>query len=624
MKTIVLVYSGKGLTRAIKTAEKTDSEIISLTPETDMLLSLRGVMFKSVSDYRIKAVPYEDIYLKRLKLFNEWGKVKINEDSLSKNLIMEGIDTWDCIENEAGEANLEFIIFYADIIQRIVDEEKPTSVTIFQLTNIYFVPRDKVFFPPLIESICRKHKIKLTLIGKASKIKQVMQKPVDYLISLMKRYRQGQRKKLKNYNPGEKKVLFFLYGGGMDKTSHVQKALVEKGISAMTICSAGIMRDPCSDYFEKRNMEYAYSESFIDSEIIKKTSRLNSKLNEIWKLMIRNRRAFTYDGIELFPAFSHQLEYFFRIRLPELITFILTLDKITGEMKPSLIINMNDSVFYGRAVVSHAKLRKIPTLLMQHANQIDISCRIEPRSDFIASWHSINPSTLKKKEDISRFHVTGTTKQNTLVDDMKRCNKDMIRQKLGIDKSKKIVLFAARFPISRDFLRIKDFENILKEKENVVGIVKIHPADTISSQKELSWVFRSKNLIIIRDIDFVSVLSISDFVISTDECTTSTDSIMVNKPLIIIDYEKGFDQIMTDLADKKITIPCLRATKEPELKEYIDKLLYDDKAVKNIIDLEKDYNNKNNSYNKDSEKRIVNVIEKIIAQRKITKQMKNV
>jgi hypothetical protein len=64
--------------------------------------------------------------------------------------------------------------------------------------------------------------------------------------------------------------------------------------------------------------------------------------------------------------------------------------------------------------------------------------------------------------------------------------------------------------------------------------------------------------------------------------------VMAAKPLIIIDYEKGFDQSMSDC--QRCELPMLRAKSGSELLRHIKTLLHDRMALAAMKKRMDDYN----------------------------------
>jgi UDP-N-acetylglucosamine:LPS N-acetylglucosamine transferase len=609
MKTLIILYSRAGCRQLLRIRRRTAATIIALTPEAVALLTERSIPHQTPLEYGITPERYEEIYRRRIALFHVWGEIPVNGMPISKHLMIEGIDLWDCLENEAGEVNLENIMTACELLLSIIEHEKPDRIVSYEEVALYALPRDRVFYPDLLRAICHARAIPLKIVGKHVLSPHLLQKPFSASLNVLKRLRTYQRRKRMAYpeQRGDHRVLFFIYGTGMDKTAPVQKALLKSGIDAVTICTSGILSDSCGRYLENLQLPYAYYESFIDTGIIARTRQATARIHELWRNIERAPSSFTYRDINLFPVFRHQLEYFFRTRIPELILLTFTLEKIYRHFRPQLVINMNDSVFFGRTVVQVARREHIESLLIQHANILDVATRLSPVSDHIATWYPIGNTP---EATAHRFCVTGSTKRMSLMKELQDQSRNMVRKELGLSRRQQLVVYAARFPIARDYLRIADLIEILKQEKDAVIIVKLHPADTRQSTKKMTASFDVPRLRFLQDYPFVTLLSAADLVISTDECTTSTDAVMAGVPLIIACYEKNFDQVMVDVPIGGIGLPALRAKNPGELLTDVHTLLSDPETRRGLTDAMQEYNTAH--FSDDNGERMIALIKRIL------------
>ncbi len=569
MKRIILAYSKKGI-RALLRKEGT---IVSLTPEVDFLLKQQGVKFKGVTDYGIKTQDYGPIFKRSIALFRSWGEMRVGSKTISQHLTFSGLPLWKTVEHDAAELHLEYIMLYASILETVVRKEKPDIIITNRVRNLHFLPRDRIFFPELIESVAAKHGIEMELSTPPTQA--FLQPLVSSGMRTLNSIRSKQRSKMESYAlTSRRKALFVLNGNGLDKTSPVQEEL-QKDVDAIAVCTDGVRGNRCADYLGRDSLMYAYYQTLLDAASLRRAESFRERCLKLWD-RVQTRR-FEYEGIDLLPPFRHQMEEYFRLRFFEIAKMVAGLTKAYEKFKPYIVITVNDQVYFARAAVMLAKLGGIKTLLIQHAKDIDPSCRVEPLSDFIATWRDVT-RTLDDGVDPSRFFVVGSTKEKTLTEDLKGADAKGVREELGIGR-RKAVLFATRYPATRDLFRIKEFWGIIKSRNDAVGIVKVHPAETQFDRREFEKTF--PGLIFLKSYDFVKLLSVADIVVSSQECTTSMDAIMAKKPLITLKFEGGYDQPMTALIDFE-GAPIVSSESPAQFRKDLVGLLKDTEARKEI------------------------------------------
>jgi UDP-N-acetylglucosamine:LPS N-acetylglucosamine transferase len=595
METLVLTYSTSSIEECIAYARANRAVLISLTPESDAALISKKVSHKTLGDYAISKIPYDELYRKRLALWNSWGKIKVSGRTISDELTMDGIRLWDSVENEAGEVNLEFIMLYCDCVLRIIEKEKPKRIVSQDMRNLYLIPRERVFFPDLLRQICLRRCIELRLLGSA-RVESVLQKPAELSIHAFSQVRKLQRR-LKKPLRGQTDVLFMVYGTGMDKTGAVQQSLIDKGVSAATICSGGLF-DRSGSYLEQHGHRYAYIESYLTPTIRTSAKTYAKDVAMLWQRIPKEK--FRYQYIDLYPTFRHQFEYLFRRRIPESAELVKLFNRAYDKLSPKLVVTTNDAPFFARVAVQVAQRRGIPTLLMQHANWLDVATVNNPLSDYVATWY-------QEKDAGKRLIRTGTTKYESIRQGVSRVDRSKVFSELKIP-DKKLILFAGRYPIMRDLQRIRDVESIASSLD-CFAVIKMHPAETPLTPKMITNLVPSKNIMVLRDYDFIRLLSASDLVITTDECTTSTDAVMAGKPTILVDYESGFDMPLQRYGTSKL--PCVRAKSLDDLKRQVREQLLDEHKRQELIEREESYNRK--VYAGDAVANLVKLIRKIIS-----------
>lgn len=581
-----------------------EATIVSLTAESDYFLRKKGYRYKSILDYNIKAKTYKQVYLERVRLFNKWVDSKINGKTLCEHLMVNDLPVLDLLESFVGELHLEVIMIYAGIVKGILEQERPQQVIFYNYKGFYTIPRYKVFFPDLITEVCAVLDIPTKIVKSFNPFLKPFQALFNSSVKHSMLHKTKQRKKFAKYSLKDKKrVLMFLYGFGMDKTYPVEQKLIRKGIDVINICSGGVKINNCQDFFSSKPSMFAYNESFIDEEISRKVLMEQERLSKVFALLKQNKHLFVSQGINLFTCLEHTFSQIFNYQLIQVLTTIFTFEKIFKEMKPSFIVTVNDSVFYGKCATLYAKRYGVKSLLIQHAGLPDISSILTPLSDHIAIWQEY-----KRLKGNKRYIVTGSTKLPFKKERFKEYNKKQVKKELGIAPDKRVILFAARYPTSRDFFRLQEVYDLVQTNSNLVAIIKQHPAEVIYPDKRLKKLFACKQMMFYKDIDFHKLLVVSDVVISTRECTTSVDTIMMEKPLIIYSLEESFNQPWSEDKEFGDTPPFLEVLKKGDLQKQVLMVLSDYNTKQKLKQRMVHYNTKNFSF-KMSDKKIAKFIQ---------------
>ena len=611
MKTLIFAYTKKGLNKLIKKSKRRNTILVSLKPEIDFILTKKNIKYKSIKDYNIKPLDYKNIFMKRQQTFSSWGQQKAGKQTIQSILTIKGLPLWNVIEQEAGGVNLDTIIIYANIIQSIISAERPDMIITNKVINAYLIPRDKIVMYLLIKQCANKNDTPFKILNTYGRINVPFQKIIELLIDIGKKLRFFQRKFFRNFilHRNNRRVLFFLYGLGMDKTVQIQKNLQEKGVDAITICGQGLLSNQCLEVLKKERARYAHYEYFTNKKIIKLANKHKAFIKKTWVLIRTRKIRFEYAGIDLFPVYEHQLKYFFKKQLPEIVLMFFTFNQIYKKLKPNLIVTINETIPYSKTAVLSAKKIGIKTLLIQHAKSMDTATCINPISDYVLLWNQKDLKRISKK-NIDKFIVTGSPKENTLKRAINSYNKKRIKSELGIKSRDVIILFAARFPVTRDLFRIDGLLRHLKDKKNILLIVKIHPAEVKTDIEKYFKQFKKK-VIFLKRFDFTKLLKIADIVISTRECTTASDAIMADKPLILIDYNKTFDQTLTDIPTYLSDTPFIIAKNDLQLITSLDKLSKNKRERAKLIKKMQEFNQKHGN-NKQSDKNIIRIILEII------------
>lgn len=217
----------------------------------------------------------------------------------------------------------------------------------------------------------------------------------------------------------------------------------------------------------------------------------------------------------------------------------------------------------------------IPTVLIQHACNVEITTRLHPTSDVVLVWTKYDKESIKPKPGL-RVFVVGNMNYEGLKNAEKNTDPTQVRAELQLPKSGDIVLFAGRYPIMDDIYRIALFEDVMKTMPEAVGIVKIHPAEAPGADAELKRMFPA--LKFIHKYDFKKLLVAASLVITNEHCTTCVDALILHKPVLTLRYDKGFYQPMTLDTVFPDPLPFMRIESDAEFKEEVIRMVLDTEA----------------------------------------------
>lgn len=293
----------------------------------------------------------------------------------------------------------------------------------------------------------------------------------------------------------------------------------------------------------------------------------------------------------------------------------IAIKKIINDLKPKLILGNDDLIFLRpnsildkgiklyivqSAITTISKEKTICILMKNFKMNAMKSDKFFVTGNYFKELKVIAGTS---KEII----IVGQTRYDSLYNLQKECDRKSILRKIGLSDRKKIIIWTTTTndnSYTENVEYIKTLYNIVN-KYGYQLIIKPHPGESIQCinmyQKN-----KPKNSIIIKDkeIDIFSLIFVSDLLI-TKFSTTAIEAVLLNKPVIVMNFSKMEDQInyitegiaigaynpveLEDVINKLINNPSILSTNR---MEFIKRNMYalDGRAtsriLKNILGIE--------------------------------------
>jgi hypothetical protein len=242
-------------------------------------------------------------------------------------------------------------------------------------------------------------------------------------------------------------------------------------------------------------------------------------------------------------------------------------------VKPDVIIVMTEGIMPAKIAIATAKLGRIPTLLLLQLGMLrkNYECpnfladKISVPGDFIGDL------VVNCGVDANKVVVTGRPTYDALIHAEDRLDKAAICGRLGLNPSRKIVIYCT------ENLPIRDSERItrvvcraMKNLSDVQFVIKVHPSElSVSVYHKVARELGIQALVT-KEESIYEVLFICDLMI-TGFSTAALDAMILDKPVITINFTGLPDPI--PFAESGAAIGVYR---EDDLETEIKKGLYDD------------------------------------------------
>ncbi len=345
--------------------------------------------------------------------------------------------------------------------------------------------------------------------------------------------------------------------------------------------------------------DYFIFRSYFDANIktILRMERL--RLRKLWKKLdkeIKLKEALKFDKVSLYGVLRHQLKLYFFNEFDSFIGAIRNFEigkKILDECKVGMLIAVDENGS-SRFLVFAAKSKKIPSIGLQHGvispalqsiaynyskndlyqYQNNLNCQLTDRTAVFGNYFR---NLLVKEGNYSadRIAVTGQPRLDIVSKNKKIDLKKHYYKKFKIREGKKLVVFASQPRKGEWKLTFSAVIKALKQMENAVLIVKLHPKEEPSPYEKILQELKYR-AIISKDIDLYEIILCSDLVIAM-QSTAILEALALERPVIQLNLMEKYD-VFGKGAKKVIKL----VDKEHQLVNAIKASLYDKPYIRDF------------------------------------------
>jgi len=278
--------------------------------------------------------------------------------------------------------------------------------------------------------------------------------------------------------------------------------------------------------------------------------------------------------------------------------------------RPNIVVVLTDGPLPCKMAVLVARCVNIPSLLLLHVGMIGpkYDCPSFLVDKLAVMGDYARKILIKCGIDKTRLVVTGRPSYDALVRAEEHFEKDNICRKLGLDSTKKIIVYTTEnLPLEESKAMVYSICRVVKEFSDSQFIIKVHPSELSLSLYERATRDVGVDALITRDVDIYEVLYVCDIMI-TGFSATALDAMMLDKPVITVNFTGLEDPL--PYAESGAT---LGVYVERDLVEAIKKGLYDENVKEKLRDAREKFVFEQ-SYKRDGKatERVVELIEQMV------------
>lgn len=339
-------------------------------------------------------------------------------------------------------------------------------------------------------------------------------------------------------------------------------------------------------------------ESFMTKSIYKKTNKVSKELIKTWN-SIKNDKAFDTLA-EKYSVDVRQikniLEIFFRKRVHEAVLYFETWKNILDKEEPDAVVLVHDREAYGIAAKFATNKLGIPTIAIQSGLLYYKHWAVHPFLKYPEKYISFKPTKTCLYGDFSKkllmenglfkekeLKITGQVRTDPLTEEIKNFDKNEICKEYNLNPSKKIFVFATQRHGAGTKNTTENLFSIWKQFDDAQLIVKVHPRADTKFYEECAKKYSIKP-IITKEFNLYKTLFACDAMMTTVWSTTALEAMIFNKPVISANFTG--EPPLLPFVERKA---ALGATTSKELKDAINKSLFDKDSRDNVIKHGKDF-----------------------------------
>lgn len=444
-------------------------------------------------------------------------------------------------------------------------------------------------------------KIKMILIKNFFDARRILRKKAWNTLSAFK--------KKKIIETKDKKKILFIYGHSPRSKPYLQPIFekLEKNKCILYALDVGegtdflnlkIFREKIKD----AKLKNVLFESYTSKRDIKKVSKINKKLKELWNSLKNNsrfRQIFELKGINIWGLVEPQFSCYFDVRLKDHLINFIGIENVIKSVNPDIAVTLAETTEFDKGLFLACQKRKIPSVAIQHGIFTDLRCmheygevslkEIKPRYCPVPAITAVYGGIYKRfliekgKYPPSSIVITGNQRYDSLANANKVFDKKEIYKELKLDPNKKVVVMATEVSssIKDTELFVKMVSDAVKKIKGVQLVVKVHPNQTIRYYDKL---FKDNKVdAVITKYNIFKVVYACDVLLLV-RSTVGLEAAILNKPIVTINSIEGAHSV--DYSREGVAIASYNAE---NLSKSIKAALYDRKAIAKLAKNRKRY-----------------------------------
>ncbi|MDH5770936.1 MAG: UDP-N-acetylglucosamine 2-epimerase [Candidatus Bathyarchaeota archaeon] len=405
----------------------------------------------------------------------------------------------------------------------------------------------------------------------------------------------------------------------------IMKELKKRDYTSVTISSLKYSVSAVKIMIERLKAEdviHRESNAYWSPKIWSRQFYANKYFRNLWKNLSKKDARFV--ALLQKGRLAKEMPYYFNSFFGHIVKQIEMAKEAVKEEKPDLILVTSEgSGIFEKALLVAGKLKKIPTLAVQHGHIGPLHQGYMHFKNSIASSGSIQSPYLQiadKTVVYGPFHynfltkisaypssavaVTGQPRYDRLLMANRIFSREEFCAKLGLDPHRKIVLVATqKVPIRKAFI-----ESVLKGLRpfsDVQTIVKPHPKENIELYEKLIEEEKMRVVLLPKESETLEALYACDLLVAMSS-TVITEATILRKPSVTV---RSIDEDPAPFYDEV----TLRIDLGEDLAPIFRKALYDEKTREKLKKAERKFAF-NHTYKQDGKatERVVDLIEQLI------------
>lgn len=492
--------------------------IIAVDIETQKILSKKKIPFKQLSDYS-NSIDFRESTKKAMCFVRS-----LTTNKLISGINYKGLNLWSMDEANIYDAFFKLIITEIDILEKIIEIEKPKKLVIMTTSLLGNIQQ-------LYETDKRlKVKSDIDILSRLKTFMMNLLMPIALKTihtSFLKKIKKG------NNRGSASKDVFFI---GMERLFKYSIPVLKRFPNQVSVLINDYDDEKIEKkYKHKKELTFITTKDYLTKSSKKDLLRFKKELKSKWNTLKKSNQfqnLFVYKK-ELFKLFIPMFYYYFSMGFLESAFYFEIFTNFLEKRHPKIIVHLDEMPKENKILIHLAKNKNIPVLQIAHGAMADEIMFENQKSDKIVVFSNKARNLLKRKKyPLNNIIITG----NPFWDNMfkKKYNRDEFCKKFNISTEKKIITFAT---IPSPYNERNDFTysvlDAAKKFRDYQWVIKIRPGDDMNFYKKAAEK-TGINAIFIEDVSILhDLLNASDLVI-VSQSTVGLEAVLLDKPVIDI------------------------------------------------------------------------------------------